>query len=228
MFKDRVRGEQMSPWGVEEAQNLGVYETLCTGLEAQGLGGEIRWWETHLGDAPSERRDLVTTTPQQNAWFSFFHPALQEVMLTIARNSGAEVRRGARVTGVQPGSPPRLTVEQEGRVTELSARLIVGADGRTSMMRKWAGFPVRKDPPRRRMAGAWFEELPGFERDTIHWIVNFHLGQSVLMSPEGESQVRAYLVYQHGAPFRLQGESVSWQPWSKERGRARCRPGAIS
>jgi hypothetical protein len=27
-FKDRVRGEYICPWGVAEAQKLGLYETL--------------------------------------------------------------------------------------------------------------------------------------------------------------------------------------------------------
>jgi len=43
-FKDRVRGEQMSPWGVAEARELGIYELL-----RDACGHEVRWWQTYLG-----------------------------------------------------------------------------------------------------------------------------------------------------------------------------------
>jgi menaquinone-9 beta-reductase len=29
MFKDRIRGEWMAPWGVEELEKLGLYQWLC-------------------------------------------------------------------------------------------------------------------------------------------------------------------------------------------------------
>lgn len=37
-FKDRVRGEQMSSWGVGEARELGIYDLL-----RDSCGPEVRW-----------------------------------------------------------------------------------------------------------------------------------------------------------------------------------------
>ena len=72
-------------------------------------------------------------------------------------------------------------------------------------MRKWAGFTVRQDPPRRLLAGVFFEEMSTLPADTIYWIVNLGLGQAALIAPQGHGRVRAYVVYQHDARHRLQG-----------------------
>lgn len=60
--------------------------------------------------------------------------------------AGADVRRGVTVTGVVPGTAPAAVFQQDGRTNTLAARLIVGADGRRSQVRLWAGFEVGHDP----------------------------------------------------------------------------------
>jgi len=42
-FRDRVRGEQMHPWGVAEARKLGLYELLL-----ETCGSEARYWDLQL------------------------------------------------------------------------------------------------------------------------------------------------------------------------------------
>lgn len=59
--------------------------------------------------------------------------ASSEVLLQAAANAGAEVRRGASVRTVRSGALLTVTVEYDRRVTELQARLVVTADGRTSL-----------------------------------------------------------------------------------------------
>ena len=61
---------------------------------------------------------------------------------------------------MQPGTVPRVEVEQDGYVEEVRARLVVGADGRASMVRKWADFSARHDPERLQISGVLFEEMP--------------------------------------------------------------------
>src|SRR5262245_35369338 len=85
-FKDRVRGEQMHPWGVAEAKALGIYKVLHT-----TCGHELPWWDTYRGPEQTTHRNLVATTPQQAPEFSFYHPAMQEVVLQAAADAGAEV-----------------------------------------------------------------------------------------------------------------------------------------
>src|SRR5713226_7818324 len=134
-FRDRVRGEQMHPWGVVEARKLGIYDLLHV-----TCGHELPWWDMYFGTEQISHRNIVTTTPQQVPEFAFYHPKMQEVVLQAAAEAGAEIRRGATVREVKPGTRPAVVVEQQGQIEEIHARLVVGADGRASMMRRWGGF----------------------------------------------------------------------------------------
>ena len=131
-----------------------------------------------------EPRDLIATTSQRLPFFTFYHPAMQEVLLQAAAEAGAEVRRGASVRDVKLGGVPTVVVEQEGRVEEIQARLIVGADGRGSVVRKWAGFPVHQDPERLVISGVLFEEMFTPQEDTIYYVISPNLGQGVPLSPK--------------------------------------------
>ena len=199
-FKDRVRGEALHPWGVAEARELGIYELLHA-----ACGHEVPWRDTYVGPERIIHRDLVTSTPQRAAEFAFYHPTMQEVLLQAAADAGAEVRRGARVREVKPGLLPTVVVEQGGHVEELQTRLVVGADGRASMVRKWGDFTARQDPERLLVAGVLFEEM-SVSQDTSYIIMNPRLGQAVPMFPQGGRRVRVYFVYQWDAGYRLQGE----------------------
>src|SRR5262245_5925054 len=123
-FKDRVRGEQMHPWGVAAAQKLGIYELLRA-----TCGHELPWWDMYSGSKQIGHRNIVATTPQRAPEFAFYHPRMQEVLLQAAAEAGAEVRRGATVREAKPGARPSVVVAQNGQVEELHARLVVGADG---------------------------------------------------------------------------------------------------
>jgi len=199
-FKDRVRGENMVSWGVAETQALGLYDLLRTtcvhGLSHLGF---------YIGPEFGEPRDLLATTPQRLPFFAFYHPAMQEVVLQAATEAGAEVRRGASVRDVRPGGVPMVVVEQEGRVEEIQARLIVGADGRGSVVRKWAGFPVHQDPERLLISGILFEEMFTPHEDTAYAVFNPEIGQAVPLFPQGGGRVRAYLTQIRATGTRLQG-----------------------
>ena len=108
-FKDRIRGESMA-WGVAEMQALGLYDLLRT-----TCAHETPWFGVYTEPEFGEPRDLIATTPQRLPAFTFYHPAMQEVLLQAATNAGVEVRRGASVRDVKPGGVPTVVVEQEGR-----------------------------------------------------------------------------------------------------------------
>jgi menaquinone-9 beta-reductase len=199
-FQDRIRGEFMEPWGVAETRRLGIYDAI------RGAANDNRFWQAYIGGMKMERRDCVATTPHKLPNISIYHPALQELVLAEAGKAGAEVRRGAAVREVRPGSPPVVTVESNGRVEEVAARLVVGADGRSSMMRKWCGFETISEPDRYYIAGLLFEQMPA-PPDTAVGAYNPLIGQVGYLFPQGGGRVRAYAVYPIEADFRLQGES---------------------
>jgi 2-polyprenyl-6-methoxyphenol hydroxylase-like FAD-dependent oxidoreductase len=99
-----------------------------------------------------------------------------------------------------------VVVEQDGHSEEMGARLVVGADGRTSMTRRWGGFATEQDPPRLLIAGVLFEEMRGLPENASYWLLNPSLAQAVPLFPQGQGRVRAYFTYQATAQHRLQGE----------------------
>ncbi|HEY5868744.1 MAG TPA: FAD-dependent monooxygenase, partial [Candidatus Tectomicrobia bacterium] len=185
-FRDRVRGEGMHAWGVPEARALGIYERL-----RETCGIEVRWWDTYLRADRIDHRDFPATTPHHSPLFGFYHPEMQEVLLTAATQAGAEVRRGASVREVKPGGVPSVVLEQEGRVEEAYARLVVGADGRNSLVRTEAGFAAQHDPARRLFAGVLLENSP-LSPDAWHEVLDPDRGQVVFLCPVGRGRVRAY------------------------------------
>ena len=117
-FKDRVRGEALVPWGVGEAQKLGIYDLL-----KQACGHEQPWFDVFLGPHQLMHRDWTVKTAQRAPVCSFYHPKMQEVMITAAGEAGAEVRRGATVSGLEPDPPSIVKFQQAGQLHEIRARL---------------------------------------------------------------------------------------------------------
>jgi 2-polyprenyl-6-methoxyphenol hydroxylase-like FAD-dependent oxidoreductase len=189
-FHDRARSEAMMPWGVAEAQRLGIY-----GLLRGTCGHELHWWDIYLESERIVHRNLVANTPHHTPAFAFSHPAMQEVLLGAAAAAGAEVRRQATAREVRPGTLPTVVIAQDDHLTEVRARLVVGADGRASMVRSWAGFRVHQDPEHLLIGGVLLEHM-AVPEDTIPFVIHPGLGQLAYLFPEGGGRVRAYVVCQ--------------------------------
>ena len=200
-FKDRVRGEWMAPWGVAETKELGLYDDL---IAAGGHHTPIMAFRA--GPAPLPERDLVTETSLGLAALTMFHPDLQEAVLSAAVKAGAEVRRGARVKGVTPGSEPTVEIESDSGTETVSARLVVGADGRNSMVRKWGGFDVTEEKAEQALAGVFLDDVQ-CDEDRNHGCFNPFLGQIAFIFPMGGGRARAYFGSRTTAGIRLQGDS---------------------
>jgi 2-polyprenyl-6-methoxyphenol hydroxylase-like FAD-dependent oxidoreductase len=199
-FKDRVRGEGMWPWGIAELKELGVYQGLIDSCARQ-----IPWLDTYFGGVRTEHRDLSATTRQRTPALNWVHHEMEEVMLQAAENAGAEIRRGARACDLKPGMRPSVSVEYEGRVEDLHSRLVVCADGRASLARKWANFPVQQDSHGMLLAGVLFDSMSAVSSDTNYWIMTPSLGQFAFLCPQGGGRMRAYAWHPRERDYRLQG-----------------------
>lgn len=201
VFRDRIRGELLQPWGVAEACALGIHDLL-----KQTCGHEARFRFVQVfGAQPAQPRDLVATTPQRSGSLHFPHPQMQEVVLEAAARAGAHVRRGARVVAVSPGSPPSVSVQSEQGNGSYTARLVVGADGRTSACRSWAGFTVNRDPDRMVIAGLLLAGVK-VPTDTFHMYVDSARGAVAFVIPLGATLSRCYFSrYQQGDIRRFSG-----------------------
>lgn len=198
-FKDRVRGELVTPWGVAEAKQLGIYDLL-----RERIAHEVPWMDFHSGNTLVAHRDMIGTTPHQQPCLSFYHPALQDLLAQAAASSGAEVRRGVIVGEVRPGAPPTVVVQANGRIEEIRARLVVGADGRSSSVRASAGFEIRRDPEDMMIAGVLLDNVRVHE-DTAQIVMHSGIGQMTAIFPQGGGRVRSYLCFHSGTRPRYHG-----------------------
>ena len=199
-MKDRVRGELMWPWGTAELVRLGIYQAVL------GSGGhEVPWMDLYGGPTRMVRRNLQETTTPQLPSTAFYHPQMQEALLEAATATGADVRRGARVQGVERDPGLRVVARIDGSEVEISARLVVGADGRTSGARKWGGFETKRDPDQTLIAGLLFDDM-SVSDDGVHVFPYSKLGISALLFPQGSGRVRSYFCYPAEWGYRLSGK----------------------
>jgi 2-polyprenyl-6-methoxyphenol hydroxylase-like FAD-dependent oxidoreductase len=199
-FKDRVRGEWLAPWGVVETKELGIYDLL---MESCGYHPVV--WDTRLGPASLGDRDLAETTPGGCHSMTFYHPQMQEALIQDAENAGAEVRRGVRVRGIETGAEPKAHLEWNGSSETVSARLVVGADGRNSPVRKWAGFETSRIEEINQICGIFFEQI-GVPQDRSVVVMNPFLQRLAIAFPQGGSRARVYIANRVDEGFRLQGD----------------------
>ena len=178
-FKDRVRGENMLPWGVAAARRLGLVNDLL----AAG-GHQPPSWVTYMFCNPVASRDLRVTTPHGEASLNIYHPRMQEALLERASSTGVEVKRGAKVVSLDagPGRLPSVTFEHEGKRQTLSTRVVVGADGRASQVRGWGGFEVKRNPDLLTIAGTLIQgtDVPD---EAVHLVLG--PGCATLLAPLG-------------------------------------------
>ena len=200
-FRDRVRGEQMTSWGVADAEALGIRELLL-----KACAHEAPYWQTYIGPMAIENRDLRETTPQGLANMTFYHPAMQETLLTVAQQKGATVMRGARARGVEPGDEPAVVVERDGKSERYTARLVVGCDGRNSNVRKWSGFEIEQEPDRMQLSGLLMDGV-GMPEDTLFVVLDIEGGTGSIFFPQGDGRVRTYFASRVSDGPRFSGEN---------------------
>lgn len=185
-FRDRVRGEGIHPWGAREADRLGLLPVL----RAAGAN-ELPLWQTYADRTPQEPSCWRDDTPDGHVEVGIFHPVMQQALLDRARDVGAVVLRPARVTRFRGGARPELEVATEGRPVTLRARLVVGADGRTSGARRWIDATTLADPEHHRIGGCL---LTSVDLDPRRTHVAGHHGRMALVFPQGGGRARAYLI----------------------------------
>jgi menaquinone-9 beta-reductase len=188
-FSDRVRGEQMHPWGIAEARKLGLYELLL-----ETCGSEVRYWSHQLvGFTDVTCRDLFETSPHRAGSLNFYHPDMQSVVIAAAEKAGATILRAARVVGLLAETPPGVRVHLDTNGEHVyRASLVVGADGRRSMTRQWGGFRVEHDPAGMTIAGLRIDGLAA-PQDTMSSFVRPAYGMLSLTVPLGNGRFRVYV-----------------------------------
>ncbi len=158
VYEDRVRGESMMPWGVAEARELGLEQLL---LDA---GGHVAptWMNYHL---PSQCDEIpagliVANVPGS---LNLRHPEACAAFETAASLAGATVRRGTRDLDLELGIAPRVRWRDAQGDHEVQCRIVVGADGRGSRVRRSLGLELQRAPVLNHVAGLLLSDLEDVE-----------------------------------------------------------------
>ena len=200
-FKDRVRGEVLLPWGTVEAKELGIYDILLASCAKEAAREHF----FYSGKA-SEPRDFRTTTPKCTCVLSFHHPEMQEVLLNHAAQAGAEVWRGAILAELRIGLMPEAEIIYDGQTTTVSARLVVGADGRESQIATLLGLARTIDPTELFTSGLQLTGDIEIEH-ALYFFLDAITGRGSILIQNKPGNFRAYLLHHKDAlPRRLSGE----------------------
>ena len=189
VFRDRIRGEGLHSWGVREARQLGIADLLYA-----TCARSLPLWDIYVGGQRVERRDLRETTAAGCESMAFFHPHMQEVLLGAAERAGARVRRGARVVGIEPGTPVRIEATMEGAPAEVaSARLVVVAVGRASSLRSQLGLAVARAEGGSKTTGVLLENID-ITDDAVGLFFPPSFGMASPVFPLPDRRARLYFV----------------------------------
>ncbi len=203
-YQDRVRGEWIAPWGVDEVKRLGLYDLLVD------AGGH------HVARHATfdEGRDPVAAEAQALPLSIFRpgvpgplclgHPLHCQTLFDAAKAAGAQALRGVRVIETAAGAAPRVRYEHDGQEHEATARLLVGADGRTSQVRETAGITLHQDAPHHWFAGLLIEGADNWPDDLQ--AIGTEGDFAFLAFPQSGGKVRLYGGYALDEARRFKGD----------------------
>ncbi|QSA98169.1 NAD(P)/FAD-dependent oxidoreductase [Methylococcus sp. EFPC2] len=138
----RLAGELIHPPGIEGLRELGLLD--------DELGAVVKGFAIFPGVFRDDPNPMLlpyaSSGDTDHCGRAIEHQVLKEHLLDKARRlPGVDSWLGARVTGMEGGADRPFTalVQYEGREQRVSARLILGADGPMSQVRKMVGIGHR-------------------------------------------------------------------------------------
>jgi 2-polyprenyl-6-methoxyphenol hydroxylase-like FAD-dependent oxidoreductase len=208
-YRDKVRGEWIAPWGVAELKRLGLYHEL---IEAGGHHLRVHR-SAHGGPNPYPASlgalDMGAIVPEVPGPLCLGHPRMCRVLSELAAKSGARVLRDVAACEIGQYENGRRAVRytHDGATHEARARLVVGADGRGSQVRKQAGIALHRDPTHHLFAGLLVEGAHAWpdEQQAIGVEDDGHF----LIFPQGGGRARLYLGYALAQHKRLTGADAA-------------------
>ena len=203
VYPDRVRGEFVPPWGVAELRKLALLDLLLQN------GGHISTQFVPYGEtltpAEAEQRplDLTKMHPDAPGTLCVGHPRMCEVFAEAAAGAGAHIVRDVTEINVKAGDKPQVSFSHAGSRIEVEPRLVIGADGRNSELRKQLGFDVHSDAPHNLLGGMLVGAMSCWPRHVQSLGVEDRL--HFLIFPQGTDKLRLYACYDFADRARFGG-----------------------
>jgi 2-polyprenyl-6-methoxyphenol hydroxylase-like FAD-dependent oxidoreductase len=202
VYRDLVRGEWIAPWGVIEAQTLGLIDTF---LHAGG-----HWVSYHaefgdgidIADAEAKKTPLAVL-PGVPGPLCIGHPAACEALRAAAIDAGVTFLRNVDDVHLEAGREPVVRFSHEGKPEETRARLVAACDGRNSLVRRQLGFEMEQDEQHHWFSGLLVEGVPEWPEDLQ--TMGTHGDGQLFVFPQGGGRLRLYLGYPTEQKARLSG-----------------------
>jgi 2-polyprenyl-6-methoxyphenol hydroxylase-like FAD-dependent oxidoreductase len=161
-FRDRVRGETVFPWGYAELVRSGL---LDIAMRAEGtVAPRLVPYGDSMSPHAAEAVAMDTTAVVAGAagMLNLSHPGACHELMRAAVDAGTEVVRGARRVQTTAGPEPAVRYEHGLCERVVNARLVIGADGRNSTVRRQLGIPLATTGPRTFGVGLLVDGLTGW------------------------------------------------------------------
>ena len=204
-YRDRVRGEYMAPWGVLEARAVGL-ETAIRGAHAVDALYSVSYDELVAPSAAEAAKgDASTILPGVRGPMCASHPQACQALADEAVRLGAKLVCGVTEVRVQAGTRPSVTY-LNGTEMQVRPRLIIGADGRTSTVRKQSGIRINKAPASHVIAGLLVEGASRWPADQFSIGVERDL-QFYVFPQGGGGRLRLYTCHANEQAARWAGRA---------------------
>ncbi len=203
VFKDVVRGEWLAPWGVVEAQRTSLYDVL-TGANDHHITYQVTFGDSMTNDeAMAARLNLTTMLPGIPGPLSLGHPQACQALFDAATAAGVTAVRDVTGVTVVAGASPRVGYTLGGESRTATCRMVVGADGRNSQVRRQLGIELHQDTPHHLFAGMLVDGADDWPEDTQ--LIGTEDDVHYLIFPQGNGRLRLYLGYGFGQKTRFAG-----------------------
>ena len=198
-FRDRVRGDALFPWGALEASRLGIADLL----PAAGAR-PLPVWQSYTDREPNPPYHWRDDVPSGDVVWGVNHPALQETLFRHAGEAGAVTLRPAKAPAParERDGAHLLPLETAQGTMTVRARLVVGADGRESGVRRWLGAETVRDPVHHVIGGCLVSGID-LDPDAAH-LSDFDGGRALVFF-HANGNARAYLICQPEAAVTIRG-----------------------
>jgi len=190
-YEDRVRGESMVPWGVAEARELGVEQCLLES-DARITGTWVHYDDAVPTDVTLARPiPAGMIVPGVDGSLNLRHPEACAGLARLAISNGARVVRGVRDVAVTAGTHPTVTAQTAmGEQLSFSPRLVIGADGRNSTVRRQVGIDLDRHEATHMVAGVIVD---GLEVEVEHDFLASNDELFMASFRQHDGQMRVYL-----------------------------------
>jgi 2-polyprenyl-6-methoxyphenol hydroxylase-like FAD-dependent oxidoreductase len=207
VYRDRVLGEYFQPWGVAELRTLGLFEML-TRAGGAVITRVVPYDETEE-PAASEAAAVAfdKMIPGVPGGLSIAHPVTCEALAAAAVAAGARLVRGVERIELQREGAPTVRYLADGAERTARCRLIVGADGRNSSVRRRAGLPLHATEPRLLGAGLLVDDIGDWPPQQLS--IGTEGDRVFFIQPQTGGRGRLYLMYAAEQRERFTGSSAA-------------------